>query len=185
MNANVTKALMAVLIVMNLLLFVQVYRLKSGTGPALVDISSYIGRPELPDVAIADRDGNTVKLRALVAEDEPTLMVFFSSSDCPNCFSEKSLWSQVSAETAAHVVGIAVSASAHEFWRWVSHMDFSIPIYLDTTFSVFDSMRFRVTPLKELIREGGDLVWAYPPRLSEPEQASFWRDFRHAIEIHF
>ncbi|MFZ5980885.1 MAG: TlpA family protein disulfide reductase [Candidatus Zixiibacteriota bacterium] len=179
------KGLIAVLFVINLLLLAEVYRLKSGPAPLLVDISSYIEQPELPEVPVADSSGKLVNLCEVVARDMPTLMVFFSSSDCPNCFSEKSLWSEVSDETATRVVGVAVSSSGPEFWQWVSYMDFPIPIYLDTTYAIFDSMQFRVTPLKVLVKENGDLMWADPPRLSKPEQMLFWREFNYAIEEYF
>lgn len=185
MKSFAVKGFIALLVVMNLILFAEVCRLKSGPPPAPVDVTSYIGHPTLPDVVVIDDDGNSYRLREAPGNELPTMMVFFSSSDCPNCFSEKTLWAEVATTGTARVMGVAVSASQAEFREWVSYMDFAIPLYLDTTFCIFDSMDFKVTPLKVLVKGDGEVVWADPPRLSKPEQQAFWRDFNHAVKTYF
>jgi len=180
------KALIIVLVVMNLLLCYEICRIKSDSSPVLVDAAMYTGRPTIPlGVVVSDRNDMKLEMRKLLAPDKPTMFVFFSTSDCPNCFSEQKLWAKANATGKAHFVGIAVSASRLEFWNWAASMEVSIPLYIDTTFSIFDSMKFEITPLKVLVNGKGKVLWADPPRLSKVEQKAFWRDFNHALEEYF
>jgi peroxiredoxin len=171
----------AAMFLINLILAFELYQTKLAVSHPLADISLYIDNPVLPNVTLSNREGGEFDFTELAGEYSPTVLVFFSPSDCPNCFAEKVIWAELVQRGKARVYGIAVSADSREFWLWASRSRIPVDVYLDTTFAIFDSMQFKVTPLKVLLDDEGRPVWADPPRLSVQEQEQFWEDFDNAI----
>jgi peroxiredoxin len=171
----------AVMVLVNLILAFELYQTRRAVSHPLADISLYVDNPVLPAVTLSDIEGGEFVFPDLAAGYSPTVLIFFSPSDCPNCFGEKDIWAELQQRGQARVYGIAVSADSREFWLWAARSRIPIDIFLDTTFAVFDSMQFKVTPLKVLLDDEGRPVWADPPRLSVQEQEQFWEDFDNAI----
>ena len=180
-------ALIAMLVVLNLLLLYQNVTLKTRSethSARLTPVGEYVNQAILPDLPVQDEEGISHTLRRLVETEPFTLLVFFSPSDCPTCFAEAELWQEVREKRDVAVYGIGTSPNGKEFWQWVKHSGITIDVYLDTTFSVDGMMQFTTTPLKVLSNSEGVILWADPPRERGEDENQFWGDLDHALATH-
>jgi peroxiredoxin len=171
-----------ILAAFNVLLLYQNHQLKAGGAPPLARPELYAGQLQIPPVPVIDRDNSVVSLSDLVGQSEFTVLVFFSPSDCPPCFSEKDLWGQIPKRCGIPVFGIASNPDPRELWQWVGNTGIPIEVYLDSSLIVESMMDFARTPLKALVDSTGTILWADPPRLEPAERESFWRDLSNAME---
>ena len=176
------KLVIAILLAFNVLLLYQNHQLKAEGSRQLVDSKMYVRQLQLPDVPVVDRDNHPASLLDLVKGNSHTMLVFFSPSDCPPCFSEKELWEQIPGRGNMPVYGIATSPDSRELWQWVENTEIPIEVYLDTTFAIEDLMEFQHTPLKVLVDSVGTVIWADPPREPGPTRESFWKELTNAME---
>lgn len=182
MNSRTLWSALIVLVAVNLLLFGRLLISSRQAGRIEPDLTGYIGRPSLPEIDLIAEDGSTVSLPSLVRGGPPTCLIFFSSSDCPTCFDDRRLWTDIPERTGARVFGVACSSDVAEFRRWEAQTGFGVEVYLDTTFRVLDTMNFRLTPLKVLFDRSGRPVWVDPPRITPEEQNHFWEDLTYALD---
>lgn len=176
------KLIIVILLIFNALLLYQNYGLKAESSRQLVDPKMYVRQLQLPDVPVVDRDNHPSSLSDLVKGNSHTMLVFFSPSDCPPCFSEKELWEQIPDRGNMPVYGIATSPDSRELWQWIDNSEILIEVYLDTTFAIEDLMEFQQTPLKVLVDSVGTVIWADPSREPGPARESFWKELANAME---
>ncbi|HWO58130.1 MAG TPA: redoxin domain-containing protein [bacterium] len=171
-------AIIALLIVNALLLAKQFSLSNPGQKPLLKE---YVSRAALPAVSVIDRTGRSWSLREVTDNSPASLFVFFSPADCPPCLEERSLWNHVTQEAGIPVFGIGTWPSPSEYWDWTERMEFSMPTFLDTTFTLPESMGLRVMPLKVLVSQDGVIRWADPARLSANAAEEFREDLSDAL----
>lgn len=169
MKSQIHRYRIALLIavVLNISLAVELYRSKYMTDPidsSVLTRAHIRGDRLLPNVNLIGRGGRVRSAHSLLSDNQPTLIVFFSSNDCPDCFTEKELWAKIAAGSGLTVKAIAFSPSSEEFWVWDSITRIPLDVYLDTTFVIYDVMALTSTPLKVLFTPDGEAVWADPTR---------------------
>lgn len=175
------KVIIMLLVVLNASLMYQNWRLKTTTEIHIVEPSEYVGELTIPDLRVADTAGRSVSLAELAAGQPNCFFVFYSPSDCPSCFNEKTFWTEIAERTEIPVIGVASNASSTELWAWNRNNQIPIVTYVDTTFAVHDSMRFKVMPLKLLVNSYGKILWADPARIEPKEQRAFWGDLTYVM----
>ena len=184
MNKSWVKIVIGLLVAVNLALLAKIYVDRSNAKRNLYDVSSYLGQDRLPNVLVTDRNGKGYYLPELTKSDKPTMVVFFTPSDCPNCLDEKIIWEELINEYDINVVAVSSSPDKQEFWQWESFTKIPVPLYLDTTYAAVDSMYLETTPLKVLFNKNNTAVWADPPRLDEHTQKEFYKDLEYAIKTY-
>lgn len=174
----------AVLAVFNAVLLVQNYRLKNSILEAtvLTEPSEYMARTLLPDVAVLDKSGHAESILQVAGARLHTLLVFFSPNDCPACFDERRLWSQIEARTGVPVVGIASSSDPRELYQWLKANEIVIDVYVDTLGAIDQYLELTRTPLKVLVNSQGSVIWADPTREVGPTMISFWEEFESVVD---
>lgn len=176
-------ALLFLLIVLNLLLVYQNFSLKR----ALIkqDSPSAHRESHIPDLTLFSLNGEEVNLREIVTgeQSKPTLLVFFSPTDCGACLSERTIWEKVAQENMAKVLAIASHPDLGELKTWLKSADFSLPVLFDSTESAIEKLGIVATPLKVLTAPSGRVIWTDPARLTPEEKRNFWRDFGQALAM--
>ncbi len=169
MKSQISRYRIALLIavVLNIALAAELYRSKYLANPvdrSVLTRAHIRGNRSLPNVNVIGREGVICSAHSLLVDTQPTMIVFFSSNDCPDCFSEKELWAEIAAESGIDVKAIAFSPGSVEFWVWESITGIPLDVYLDTTYIIHDAMALNSTPLKVLFTPDGEAVWADPTR---------------------
>lgn len=170
------------LVILNLILLFRGRNLNKKPFLQNTDISLYTKQKSLPSVKVVNRAGFITSIERLIDTSGLTLLIFFTPSDCPSCFSEKELWKRVKESGLARTAAIACNSDPKEFWKWVDATGFDIPIYLDSTFASIDTLNLSTTPMKILVNNSGDIVWADPPRLDPYAVRSFFDELSYYIE---
>ena len=81
-----------------------------------------------PDFALADQDGNVVRLEDL--RGQTTVLVFYPNDFSPVCTDQLNVYQEVAPELDAQLYGISVdSAWAHKAFQ--AHLGVSIPLLAD------------------------------------------------------
>lgn len=176
------KILLGIMILLNIILFTKFYNLKFAQAHTLTDVSSYMVRMNLPNVAVTNKLGESFFLPQLAKKYAPAIFIFFSPSDCPNCLSEIPLWKEIEDTYNMNVLAIATASDSNEFWQWEAFTKIPVTVYLDTSYAVVDSMGFSTTPIKVLLNQNGIPVWASPPCLTKTDQEEFYRELEYAVE---
>jgi hypothetical protein len=180
MCLGIYKGVISGLLILNIILIFQVLHLKQSPSilsSSAISVDDYMKRPKVPNVTVLDSSGQANPILNLLDSLNPVMFVFFSPSDCPSCFEERRLWSAVNRSGLVRVYGIACHADPVEFWNWVRQTGFEIPLFLDTSYVIIDSMSFRTTPLKTLVDQQGRVLWCDLPRIDNQSIRQFWKEF--------
>ena len=175
---------LTVLVAINIVLAVYLFDTKDTDNRHLRDVLTFVENPVLTDVALFDRDGESLSLHQRLDKLAPAMIVVFSPSDCPSCLDEKWLWIEAAARCDINLIGIACSSDRDEFWKWLEITEVPFTVFLDTSYAVIDSLHPVITPMKLLVDRKGIPVWADPPRLDEPTVQKFMRDLKYALSIY-
>lgn len=104
-----------------------------------------------------------------------TLIVLFSTGDCPMCLRESSIWDELDkhAPERLSVVGIVDQTSSIEAEQFASGAHISFPILLDTASQLRKALNISYTPAKILINMNGLVLFADHPNQTDEQQAVF------------
>ena len=176
-------SLLFLLIVLNMLLVYQNISLKRASVKQ--DSPSAPQERYIPDLTLFNLKGEEVNLREIVIREQskPTLLVFFSPTDCGACLSERTIWEKVAQENMAKVLTVASHPDLGELKTWLESADFRLPVLFDSTESAIEKLGIAATPLKVLTAPSGRVIWTDPARLTPEEQRNFWRDFGQALAM--
>lgn len=181
MKSRWIYVLTVLLVAANIALLAQVRHLRGSAYAVIAPPEVYVNSDRLPEVTVLSRMGKQAPLLELVSGNEHTLIVLFSPSDCPPCFSESEVWEAVPDRASISVYGVGMHVNADEFFQWVDNSGFGMDTYLDTS-GMLAQMGWRVSPLKVLVDSTGRILWADPPREPGPARVRFWRDLSYAID---
>lgn len=175
------KIIIVMLVLLNLALLYQNRKLKSSTDPQIIPPGEFLARLKLPDVFVISGEDQSISLVKIAARQAYTVFIFYSPSDCPNCFGEKTLWEAIPKKSGIPVVGIASNSDVEELRTWNRNMGINLDTYVDTTFAIVDSMLFQNMPIKLLVDSSGAVLWADPARLERWQQDEFWIELEYVV----
>jgi peroxiredoxin len=102
---------------------------------------------------------NLVRNRLLqnVSCSRPSMFVFFSPADCPECLKEVREWNALATEGVA-VMGIVANVSEAEARLFVRSLKIAFPVVHDRSGVLLEGCALKMLPVKVLLTPGGEVA---------------------------
>ncbi len=157
----ILATIIILLVILNATLLYQNYKLKN--GDRISDDVEIKKGGKLLYFALKDVEGNVYTSSSIVSENNYTLFILFTLTDCPSCLMEKNIWEEIHKSKKVSVVGIVFHGDEIELKSWIINSNLSFTILVDKDKKVTELIKNKfnidATPSKLLVANNGDVIF--------------------------
>ncbi|MDI6786448.1 MAG: redoxin domain-containing protein [bacterium] len=154
----ILSSIIIILLILNAALLYQNYQLKKDyTEEVVIKKGS-----KLKYFSLQDIDGKHYTSENIISENDYTLFILFSLSDCPSCLMEKNVWEEIHKINKVRVIGIVSHNYEIELISWIENSNLSFTILHDKNGKVTEYFKkqhnINATPLKIVVDRNGEII---------------------------